>query len=171
MNTNRWKPIVSWALSLLLTFLVIYVVRTKVLLIAHIPTDSMATTLNVGDEVICFNTYFYNGLKRGDIVVFKPNTGEKELWVKRIIGVPGDKIQIDNGIVYVNGEKLEEDYTSSLVKYTGSFAVPEDKYFLLGDNRAVSQDARFWINPFIDESDILYKDAIKIYPFNEIKLL
>jgi signal peptidase I len=84
--------------------------------------------------------------ERGDIIVFDFPGNPSDDYVKRIIGLPGDKIQIDQGHVYVNGEQLEEPYIvdNSLTSRRGTWIVPEDNYFVMGDNRPSSSDSRTW---------------------------
>ena len=112
-------------------------------------------------------------MKRGDIVVFnfKP---KDEVFIKRLIGLPGDNITIKAGVVYVNGEKLEEDYVKNPEVTDGVYNVPEGKYFFLGDNRAISDDARKWQNEYgityIDEEDIQGKAIIKVWPLKDITI-
>lgn len=92
--------------------------------------------------------------------------------MKRVIGLPGDHVEIKkDGSVYVNKKKLKEDY----VKYPGGktdmfFDVPKGKFLMLGDNRANSDDARYWTNPYVDSKDIDAKAQIIIYPFNKISV-
>ena len=87
--------------------------------------------------------------------------------IKRLIGLPNDKIVIDNGIVRVNGEVLNEDYIENQDYFTGEYTVPDGKYFFLGDNRGNSFDSRYWTNKYIDFSDIKGRAFIKIFPFKD----
>ena len=109
-------------------------------------------------------------MKRGDIIVFYSQEFS-ETFVKRLIGLPGDKIEIKNGIVFVNGEQLEEDYVKNKDKYNGTFKVPEGKYFFLGDNRPNSKDSRLWKNPYVDSSDIKGKLQFRFYPFKDFGIV
>lgn len=135
--------------------------------VGNIPSESMLPTFYVGDKVLGVNTRFCD-LERGDIVVFEPNAEEKEekneLWVKRLIGLPNDKVEIKNGKVSVNGEPLIERYIEYNKNYSGTFVVPEDRYFMLGDNRANSADSRFWVNPYIHTSQARYVVKMKVFP-------
>lgn len=137
------------------------------ILIGHVPSGSMEPTLQIKDTVFCSNV-FWNVLEHGDIVVFKPNEEENtddEYFIKRLIGLPGDKIKIEHGKVYRNGEELDEPYVKSKLDYTGSFTVPQGRYFVLGDNRGDSLDARYWSNPFLEKSQIDYVGEAVILPF------
>jgi len=132
----------------------------------YIPSESMVPTLNVGDKLMVTRIYDTNKIKRGDIVVFySEELGE--VLIKRAIGLPGDHIKIHDGIVNVNGEDIKEDYVKNNEDYNGNFDVPNNKFFFLGDNRSRSYDARKWINPFIDASNIQGRARIKFYPFKD----
>ena len=132
----------------------------------YIPSGSMIPTLNEGDQLFVTRVYNLDNLKRGDILVFDSDELDDVL-IKRLIGLPGDKIKIVSGTVYVNGEELEEDYVKNSDHVSGEFEVPEGKYFFLGDNRAISYDARRWENPYIDGSDIRAKAQVRVYPFSD----
>lgn len=112
--------------------------------------------------------YNTNNIERGDIIVFYSDELQK-LLIKRAIGLPGDHIEINNGQVKVNGDILNEGYVKNNDDYNGTFDVPEGKFFFLGDNRADSWDARRWINPYIDASQIKGEARVRFYPFNNIK--
>ena len=129
----------------------------------YVPTGSMIPTINEYDRGIVTKVYNPENLSRGDIVVFYSDELEKTL-VKRLIGLPGDKIEFKNGVLYRNGEKIEEDYVKNKDNYSGSFEVPEGKYFFAGDNRPNSDDARRWKNPYIDKSKIEGKFRFRFYP-------
>lgn len=131
------------------------------------PSGSMIPTLNNNDKVLVSRIYNKDNLKRGNIVVFYSKELNERL-VKRLIGVPGDEIEIKNGAVFINGSQLDESYVKNNKDYSGKFKVPEGKYFFLGDNRAISFDSRFWENPYIDSSDIEGKVVLRYYPFKDI---
>ena len=132
-----------------------------------ITSGSMIPTLQVNDRLIVSRVYNADKLDYGDIVLFKNDEYKDNTLIKRLIGKPGDKIDIVNGIVFRNGEKLEEDYVKNNDKYNGTFEVPENKYFFLGDNRAESDDARHWDNPYVDKEDIDAKAQVRYYPIKD----
>lgn len=132
----------------------------------YIPSESMVPTLNVGDKLMVTRVYDTNKIKRGDIVVFFSEE-LNEILIKRVIGLPGDHIKIHDGIVNVNGVDIKEDYVKNNEKLDNKFDVPDNKFFFLGDNRSRSNDARRWINPYIDASNIQGKARIKFYPFED----
>jgi signal peptidase I len=154
--------------AILAIFLKSFIVDSRV-----IPSSSMVPTISVGDRVV-LNKLAYLGdaaPKRGDIVVFKPNasTGSEYDMIKRVIGLPGDTVEINNGYVYINGEALEEDYLAEAPRYYfEEITVPAGCYFLLGDNRNYSNDAHMWLDPFVTEKSIQGKATLCYWPLNRI---
>lgn len=136
-----------------------------------IKSGSMIPTLQVKDRLIVTRVHDYKSLKEGDIVLFKNDEFKGEILIKRLIGLPGDKIQIKNGVVFRNGQQLKEDYVKNNLIYNGTFEVPTSKYFFLGDNRSNSEDSRFWENPYVDESQIEGKARIKYYPIKDFEII
>ena len=103
--------------------------------------------------------------ERFDIVIFKYPDDESVDYLKRIIGLPGETVEIISGKVYINGELLDEPYLSE--EPTGDFGpyqVPEDSYFMLGDNRAVSKDSRYWHNTYVKKEKIIAKAFVMYWP-------
>jgi len=131
----------------------------------RVPSESMYPTIKVGDRILVTRVYNKENLKRGDIVVFKSDELGMVL-IKRLIGLPGDKIEINgSGEVFINGEKLEQPYVVNNDNEEGTFEVPENHYFFLGDNRPGSFDSRRWKDPYIDGKKIMGKAQFIIYPF------
>jgi signal peptidase I len=136
-----------------------------------ITSGSMIPTLEVKDRLIVTRVHNPENLKEGDIVLFKNDEFKDEILIKRLIGLPGDKIEIKNGIVFRNGEEIKEDYVKNNEIYNGVFQVPQGKYFFLGDNRANSNDSRYWENPYVEESHIEGEARIKYYPIKDFEIL
>ena len=134
-------------------FIIFHIFFMKV----SVTSGSMEPTIMTGDHLIIKKT---KKISRGDIVCFK-NNELGSILIKRLIGMPGDKITIDGNTVYINGEAVNEDYVSSELEYMGQFDVPDNSYFFLGDNRD-SYDARFWLNPYIHKSAIIGKLVIDL---------
>ncbi|MEG1536866.1 MAG: signal peptidase I [Clostridiales bacterium] len=141
-----------------------------------VPTGSMYPTIEMQDRVI-LNKLAYIGEKipqRGDIVVF---TAPAEMnsrfdFVKRVIGLPGETLEIKDNAVYINGEALVEDYIYEAPLYTyGPVTVPEDCYFMMGDNRNSSLDSHYWQDPFINEKAIKGKVVCRYWPISQIGVL
>ncbi|MEA4828180.1 MAG: signal peptidase I [Clostridium sp.] len=131
-----------------------------------VPTKSMYPTIKPKDRIIVTRIYNKEKLKTGDIVVFYSDE-LKETLIKRLIGLPGDTVKIDeNRDVYVNGKKIDQPYVVYNGGKGGEFKVPEGKYFFLGDNRENSWDSRYWQQSYIDKSDIKGKARFVVFPFN-----
>lgn len=156
----------EWVIPIAIALVIALLIKQFLIFKVYIPSGSMIPTLNEGDQLFVTRVYNLDNLKRGDILVFDSDE-LNDVLIKRLIGLPGDKIKIVKGTVYVNGEKLEEDYVKNSDDISGEFEVPEGKYFFLGDNRAISYDARRWKNPYIDGSDIKAKAQIRVYPFSD----
>ena len=157
---------------ILFVVIVVMVLQNYVIVNARIPSGSMETTIMTGDRVFG-NRLAYRKEKpeRGDIVIFKYPDNENELFIKRIIGLPGDKIEIIDGLVYINDatEPIEEPYLNVVpVGSYGPYEVPEGHYFMLGDNRNSSKDSRLWKNPYVAENKILAKAVFRYFPFDKI---
>ena len=158
---------VFWALVLAL------ILRTFVIQAFWIPSGSMIPTLEVGDRVLVLKFWYAMPKvepKRGQIAVFKYPVDPRRDFVKRIIGLPGDKVEIRNGTVYVNDKEVFEPY----VKNQDTFdmlpeTVPEKSYFCLGDNRPNSQDGRFW--GFVPRNFFRGPAVFRYWPLNRLGLI
>lgn len=145
-------------------------------IMAHtqIPTGSMIATINIGDHMVVNRLpYYYRDPKRGEIIVF---AHEGQNLVKRVIGEPGDVLDIKEGSVFVNGEELEESAYIRVLNSTEAqyeidfpYTVPEEYYFVMGDNRQESYDSRYF-GP-IHRDTVFAKGGFRIYPFNNIGIV
>lgn len=159
---NDW--VIPIGAALILAFLINKFLVFKV----EVPTESMVPTVEAGDQLFVTRVYNPENIKRGEIVVFKSQEFE-DLLLKRVIGLPGDHVEVnDEGNVYINGKLLDEPYVKNPSPQTGMFDVPQGKFLMFGDNRANSNDARYWLNPYIDGSQIKAKAKLRVYPFNRI---
>lgn len=162
------KEIISWVIVLVVAFVVGHCLNRYVLLKAEIPSSSMENTMMVGDRVMGFRlAYLFSEPKRGDIVMFDFPDNESLLYVKRVIGLPGDTVEIVDGKVYINGSTtpLKEDYLKEVPTGSyGPYEVPEGHYFMLGDNRNVSADSRKWENKFVAKEKIRCKVWFRYKP-------
>lgn len=124
----------------------------------RVDSASMLTTLNIDDCAVCLNTWSFYSPKRGDIVCFDM---QDDVFIKRVIGLPGETVTFKDGYVYINDELLYEPYLAiqgiTLPALQDEFVVPEDSVFLLGDNRLNSLDSRYWPDPYLKISDIKCK--------------
>ncbi len=158
---NKKKDIISY----IIIILTVVIIRLYIITPVRVQGTSMDTTLKQG-EILLLEKYDKN-YERFDIVVIKEGN---ERIIKRIIGMPGESIKIIDGIIYINGEKIEDEYASSL---TNDFSlekfeletIPENTYFVLGDNRIVSKDSRI-LGP-IKKENIQGKAIYRIWPFNK----
>lgn len=166
------KEILSWVLTLAVTFVLIFVLKNYVIINAMVPTGSMENTIMPEDQMFGNRlAYVFSEPQRGDIIFFYYPDDEKQKFVKRIIGLPGETVTIENAKVYINGVELEEPYLKETWVYgTGpyEFQVPEGCYFVMGDNRNTSRDARYWRNTYVSKDKIIGQAGFIYYPFDRI---
>ena len=151
-------------------------IRTFVAEARYIPSESMLPTLEVNDRLIIEKvSYHFKNPQRGDVVVFNPTEilqqqNYKDAFIKRVIGVPGDTVQVSGGTVFINGEALEEDYINEAPEYDyGPVTIPEEHYLVLGDNRNNSYDSHYW--GFVPREKLVGKAFIRFWPFNRVGIL
>jgi signal peptidase I len=172
-----WKrEIISTTLYLFcvvaLTFLFIQFVGQR----THVNGDSMNVTLQDGDNLIVDKlSYRFKDPERFDIIVFPYQYQEKTYYIKRIIGMPGETLQVIDGMVYIDGEMLDESYGKEVMDYAGIASEPvelgQDEYFVLGDNRNNSSDSRDPSVGIIHGDQIIGKAFIRIWPLNKFGIL
>ena len=158
--------IFSWVKTIIIAIIIAFGANTFIIVNAKVPTGSMENTIMSNDRIIASRLAYKIGEpERGDIAVFRYPDDKRILYVKRIIGIPGDTVIMMDGVTYVNGEMIDEPYLKEDAYGTyGPFIVPEDSYFMMGDNRNLSWDSRFWENTFVDEADILGKGIFRYFP-------
>ena len=167
MSSTVKKEVISWVKTILLALVLAGAVNSFLIVNAEVPTGSMENTIMTGDRILALRTsYWFDEPEAGDVAVFRyPDdpTG-KTLYVKRIIGAEGDMVQVEGGRVYINGEERKEDYIAEITLGDfGPYIVPEDSYFMMGDNRNHSLDSRYWDNKFVHEDEILGKVVLRYY--------
>ena len=174
---DKVKDILSWVLVLAAGVAIGLILRNKVLLIASIPSGSMEETIMTGDIVMGNRlSYLNKSPERGDIVMFYAPDEPDTLYIKRIIGLPGETITISDAKIYVNDsdKPLYEDYLPEDWVWANDgyvFEVPEGCYLMLGDNRNGSLDARLWTNTYVTEDAIQAKAICILFPFGHIAKL
>lgn len=160
------KEIFAWVLTVVLAVAAAKVINTYVILKAEVPTGSMEHTIEPDDCVLGFKlAYILSDPKRGDIIIFPYPDNPEVTYVKRIIGLPGETVEIKDGYVYINGTRLKEEYLAEEMRGEyGPYVVPAGCYFMMGDNRNSSADSRKWKNTFLKEEDIMAKVLFRYSP-------
>lgn len=168
------KEILSWVIPFASALVVALLLKNYVIINADIPTGSMENTIMPGNRLIGSRlSYLKDGPERGDIVIFRYPDNEEELYVKRVIGLPGETVDIRDGHIYIGGSEvpltedyLKEEWTVATGDY--HFQVPEDSYLMLGDNRNDSWDARYWNNTYVQREKILGKAVVIYWPLQNV---
>lgn len=165
--------ILSWLQILVTAACIAFVLNTFIIANSRVPTGSMENTIMPGDRVIGSRlSYLFSSPERGDIVIFRYPDNESVYYVKRVIGLPGDTIDIIDDEIYLNGSDtpLEEPYLREEMNHreTMHFEVPEDSYFMMGDNRNNSLDARYWNNTYVKHDKLVAKVLFRYWPLNQI---
>lgn len=174
---NIMKELFGWILYILLVVGLTYLILTYVGQRTRVSGHSMETTLSNGDNLIVDKlSYRFSDPKRFDIIVFPFKYEENTYYIKRIIGLPGDTVQVTDGCAYIDGELLESDiYGAELMEESGIASEPltlgEDEYFVLGDNRNHSSDSRDPSVGILTRKDLLGKAWIRIYPFDKMGVI
>lgn len=181
-----WNEIWDYVKMIVIVVVVVLFVNNFILINAKIPSESMEETIMTGDRIFGFRLAYGINVdifgkhiskkmkdpERFDIIIFKYPDDESQRFIKRLIGLPGETVEIRNGKVYINGSKepLDDSFVPETPKGNyGPYVVPEDSYFMLGDNRENSRDSRFWDNPFVTFDEIIGKAVIRYFP--SIKIL
>lgn len=163
----------DWVKVIVIAVVVALFLNFFVMINSRVPSGSMEPTIVTGSRMIGFRlSYTFNDPERGDIIIFKYPDDESVYYVKRIIGLPGETIEIKDGFVYVDGVILVEDYLTVTTEGNfGPYVVPEGSYFVMGDNRNNSHDSRYWENTYVPEENILGKAVLCYWPISNIGLL
>jgi signal peptidase I len=189
-NEKKKSVIREWVESIIIAFILAMIIRTFVVQAFKIPTGSMRTTLLEGD-LILVNKFIYGAKipfmdsslpaltkpQRGDVVVFiYPQSPTKD-FIKRLIGLPGETVEIKNGTVYIDDKPLADSVFNQRYYYNrGDFGqegkkikIPDNNFFVLGDNSASSQDSRYW--GFVPNKNILGKAMVVYWPPQRIRII
>lgn len=174
---NIMKEILSTSIYLLVVLCAAYLIITYVGQRTQVSGSSMETTLSDGDNLLVDKiTYRFSEPKRFDIIVFPFQYDTDTYYIKRIIGMPGETVQIDyDGNIYINGSLMEESYGREVIQNPGRAAEPitlgEDEYFVMGDNRNNSSDSRDPSVGNIHRKDIIGRAWVRIWPFPKFGVL
>ena len=166
------REICSWILTFALAIGLALLLKNYVIINATVPTGSMEHTIEPGDDLFGLRlTYRFSEVERGDIIIFRFPDDETQKYVKRVIGLPGETVTVNDGKIYIDDSKtpLDEPYLKDeWVQATGpfEFEIPEDSYLVMGDNRNDSYDARYWENTYVTRDEIIGKAYFIYYPFS-----
>jgi signal peptidase I len=160
------ETVETLGLSLVLAF----GMRTFVAEARYIPSGSMLPTLEINDRLIIEKlSYDFGTPQRGDIVVFHPpdQLGTKDAYIKRLMGLPGDVVEVKNGQLYINGEPQVEPYIAAKPDYRyGPVTVPADAYLVFGDNRNESFDSHYW--GFVPHDHLIGRAVFRFWPLDRL---
>ena len=168
VKNSIWKELWEYIKMIIFVIVVVLIVNNVLLINARVPSESMEKTIMTGDRFFGNRlAYLFNDPERFDIVVFKYPDDESQLFVKRVIGLPGETVEIREGKVYINGSDtpLDDSFTpeTPMGNY-GPYVVPEGSYFMLGDNRNHYGDSRFWKQPYVEKDKIVGKAILRYFP-------
>ena len=168
-ETSFAREAAEWLLVIAISAVLAFCLDKFIIVNAKIPSASMDPTIMTGDRLIGNRlAYINNDPQRGDIVIFLFPDNEKEYFIKRVIGLPGETVSIRAGKVYINDseEPLDESayLTVTPLGDFGPFEVPEGAYFMMGDNRNNSMDSRYWNRPYVYKDKILGTAWARYFP-------
>lgn len=179
MLKRFWK---EWGRELLIALVLALIIRSEVAEARKVPTPSMVPTVLPGDRLLAEKIiYRFTGPKRGDIVVFTPPfapdkgyveefLGMQEDYLKRVIALPGETVEVRHGKVLIDGQPLEEPYLQAAPRYTmAPQRVPEGKIFVLGDNRNQSYDSHLW--GMLDLESVHSRAFFRFWPLDRMGLV
>ncbi len=157
--------IISWVQAIVVAIVIAWFINSFIIINATVPSGSMENTILINDRIIANRLeYKFTDVDRLDIIVFEAPDNPEILFVKRVIGLPNDTVEIINGELFINGEITEEDYLKDgMYGSFGPYEVPDGHYFMLGDNRRNSEDSRYWENTYVDESAIKGKVLLRYF--------
>ncbi len=173
-DTNYKEILYDWGKTIVLSILIAMFVRMTIVGAYYVPTGSMKPTIGIGDRLLgCKFLYWFSEPDAGDIVVFEPpeeaHTSVSR-FVKRIVAVEGDRVEVRNGVLYVNGEPREEPYIASRPRYRiAPLTVPDGQLFVLGDNRNNSADGHIW--GFLPRENVEAKIVFRFWPITHLGIV
>ena len=167
------RDIYDWMQCIVVAIIACVLLFSFFVRLVDVVGESMLPTLQSGDKIVVSNLFYEP--KQGDIIVFRKDEYKEQPLVKRVIAVEGQTIDIDfnRGIVYVDGEPIDEPYiaepTTEPMDFNGEVKVPEGCVFVMGDNRAVSQDSRSPEVGQVDQDTVIGKVVLRIFPLDSIR--
>ncbi len=170
MGQNRMKQVWEMVQVVAIAFVLSLFIRTYVVEARYVPSESMVPTIQIGDRLMFDKFLFkFTGIERRDMIMFKPTEASHLTLdlVKRVIGLPGETVEIRDGKVWVNGQALQESYLAERPNYTyGPVQIPEGMLFVLGDNRNFSNDSHYW--GFVPMANVKGRALFRFYPLSQI---
>lgn len=175
-KNSFFKELLGWVLYIGIIMGVTYLIVTYVGQRTMVSGDSMETALQDGDNLIVDKiSYRFREPERFEIIVFPYRYAENTYYIKRIIGLPEETVQIIDGYVYIDGERLEENYGLERMESAGIAADPivlgKDEYFVLGDNRNNSSDSRVSSVGILKREELIGRAWVRIWPLNKIGVI
>lgn len=168
LTDNQKKELKEWIKTIIFAIL-IYLIVSVFIFSVRVDGSSMNPTFKHGDFLFATRSYLNGTYERGDVVVFEyTSTGSEKALIKRIIGVPGDIVSIQNQEVYINGQKIDEPYINNPPLETMTIEVTDGNYFVMGDNRQNSLDSRYESVGLIPAEKIMGKVVVEIFPKPQI---
>lgn len=173
MDEKLKAEIVEWVKYIVFAVVVAVLIRSFVFMTVKVPTGSMYPTIKEGDVLMVNRlVYRFGAPERGDIMVFRLPDNPRELYVKRLIGLGGDTVDISDNTVFIDGNPMKEEYLKVATEGSfGPYSVPEEHYFMMGDNRNNSRDSRYWDKKFVPRSEVIGKALFVLWPLNRFGVL
>jgi len=167
-----WKKFLrEWVIPFVLEVVAVLLIIRFAVFCVRVPTGSMIPTVNENAWLVATRMYFpEKTVQRGDILAFESDELGQVL-LKRVVGLPGDTVELVEGEMYVNGVYYPEEYVVNEMEFSGSWQVPDGCYLFMGDNRAGSLDARFWEEPYIPAEKLVGEVRFGLWPLSNFGIL
>jgi signal peptidase I len=171
----------DWAETIVVALVLALIIRAFFLQVFWIPSGSMEPTLGISDRIVVDKvSYHFRQPRRLEVIVFRavelPGSEKKDL-IKRLVGLPGETLQLKDGVLHINGQPVQENHP---IRYDymnyGPITIPPGHYFVMGDNRPASYDSRFWKNGdgnliFLPAGNIIGRSFLRIWPLTKFSLI
>ena len=171
-SVRQW--VFDWAETIVVAFVLALIIRAFFIQVFWIPSSSMEPTLDIKDRIVVNKVVFhFREPKRLEVVVFRevnPVGGQKRDLIKRVVGLPGEVLELKKGAIFINGVKLAEKHPMNQdFADFGPVAIPPNYYFVMGDNRPASADSRYW--GFLPKKNIIGPAFVRIWPITKFSLI
>lgn len=166
--------VLDWAETIIVALVLALIIRAFFLQVFWIPSGSMEPTLDISDRIVVNKVVFhFRHPQRFEIVVFRQVPAmdkEKRDLIKRVVGLPGETLEVKKGLIFINGSPVEEKHAMNQdFANFGPVTVPADAYFVMGDNRPASADSRYW--GFLPQKNIIGPAFLRIWPLTRFSLI